>query len=398
MNDIDLSLAGVLAAAQARDGLTDFGDDSFREPLAVLVDALNAEARLNAGGRMGQFYRTVDLLVNRLRVEDWYRRHPEIEAECIEAPVVIVGLPRTGTTLLHRILASDPRFFAPLWYEVRHPAPFPGWEFRGADPRIAAAEAEVAMMLESNPEIAAIHPMNATGADEEIMLLEHSFYSTTPPAFGNVPSYLAWQEAHDNTPGYRYLKRLLKFLQWQKKRQGQQASRWLLKTPHHLHCMDILLREFPDAVVVQTHRDPLQTIPSIASFHYELWKLGSDAVDPVVVGRMWAAKFARGMHHTLAVRDAGADARFLDVQYADTATDPFGVIGQLYRFIGMELTAAARQAMAAWQEENRRDSRPPHRYTLAEFGFTEGGIARQFAEYRERFILPHQSPPAGGGH
>ncbi|TNF36403.1 MAG: sulfotransferase [Gammaproteobacteria bacterium] len=391
MNAIDLSVNGVLAAACARDGLTDFGDDSFREPLQVLIDSLVQEAHLNDVGRMGQFYRTVDLLVNRLRVEDWFQRHPEIANERIEAPVVIVGLPRTGTTMLHRILASDSRFFAPIWYEVRHPAPFPGWAFDGPDPRIPAAEAEVAMMLEANPDIAAIHPMNATGADEEIMLLEHSFFSTTPPAFGNVPSYMAWQEAHDNTPGYRYLKRLLQFLQWQKKRQGQAGQRWLLKTPHHLHCMDILLREFPDAVVIQTHRDPLQTIPSIASFHYELWKLGSDVADPVAVGQMWAAKFAKGMHHTMAVRDGGADSRFLDVQYNDTVADPFGVIGQVYDFIGMALTPQARQAMEHWQEENRRDSRPAHHYTLAEFGFTEAGIAAQFAEYRERFILAHQS-------
>jgi len=391
MNAIDLSVNGVLAAATARDGLTDFGDDSFREPLQVLIDSLTQEAHLNEAGRMGQFYRTVDLLVNRLRVEDWFKRHPEITNERIEAPVVIVGLPRTGTTMLHRILASDSRFFAPIWYEVRHPAPFPGWAFKGQDPRIPAAEAEVAMMLEANPDIAAIHPMNATGADEEIMLLEHSFFSTTPPAFGNVPSYMAWQEAHDNTPGYRYLKRLLQFLQWQKKRQGQAGQRWLLKTPHHLHCMDILLREFPDAVVIQTHRDPLQTIPSIASFHYELWKLGSDVADPVAVGQMWAAKFAKGMHHTMAVRDGGADSCFLDVQYNDTVADPFGVIGQVYDFIGMALTPQARQAMEHWQEENRRDSRPAHHYTLAEFGFTEAGIAAQFAEYRERFILAHQA-------
>lgn len=391
MSEFDLSVAGVLAAASARDGLQDFGNNSFREPLAVLMDALNGEAQLNEGGRTGQFYRTVDLLVNRLRVEDWFRRHPEIADEAIEAPVVIVGLPRTGTTMLHRILASDARFFAPIWYEVRNPAPFPGWAFEGPDPRIAAAEAEVAMMLEANPELAAIHPMNATGADEEIMLLEHSFYSTTPPAFGNVPSYMAWQDAHDNTPGYRYLKRLLQFLQWQKKRLGQGGQRWLLKTPHHLHCMDVLLREFPDALVVQTHRDPLQTIPSIASFHYELWKLGSDTANPATVGRMWADKFARGMHHTIAVRDAGAESRFLDVHFEDTVADPFGVIGAVYDFIGMALTPGARQAMEDWQDENRRDNRPAHHYTLAEFGFTEAGIASQFAEYRERFILSHSS-------
>lgn len=390
---IRLTVEAVLDAARARDGLQDFGDASFREPLAVLIDALNREARLNEGGRIGQFYRTVNLLVNRLRVEDWFRRYPEIARERIDSPLVIVGLPRTGTTMLHRILASDSRFFAPIWYEVRNPAPFPGWDFQGPDPRIADAEAEVAMMLQANPELAAIHPMSATGADEEIMLLEHSFYSTTPPAFGNIPTYMDWQGSHDNTPGYRYLRRLLQFLQWQKKRQGQDGQRWLLKTPHHLHCMDVLLREFPDAKIIQTHRDPLQTIPSIASFHYELWKLGSDVADPVAVGRMWAAKFARGMHDTMAVRDAQGAGRFLDVHYEDTVQDPFGVISRVYAFAGMELTAQARHAMEDWQAENRREGRPLHHYTLEEFGFTEDSICRDFAEYRERFILPHGQGP-----
>lgn len=389
MSDVTLTVEAVLAAARERDGLSDFGDDSFREPLAVLMDALVNEANLNEAGRQGQFYRTVDLLVNRLRVEEAYRLHPEIDDEIIEAPLVIVGLPRTGTTMLHRILASDSRFFAPLWYEVRYPAPFPGWQPDQPDARIPVAEAEVAMMLEMNPEIAAIHPMDATGADEEIMLLEHSFFSAMPPAFCNVPSFMAYQNEQDNTPGYVYLHRLLKFLQWQKKRKGQQGGRWLLKAPHHLHCMAILLREFPDAQVVQTHRDPLQTIPSIASFHYELWKLGSDNVDPRAVGGMWSAKFARGTSHTLDVRKAGADKRFLDVQYQDTVKSPFSVIEAVYDFAGLELTDEARQAMQDWQSGNRREGRPPHHYALETFGFTEDGIKADFADYRERFILPY---------
>jgi hypothetical protein len=272
-----LTVESLLSAASAKTGLSDFGDKSFLEPMSVLIDALTNEASLSVGGIYGQYQRILDLLVNRLRVEDALKKHPQILDEKIENPVVIVGLPRTGTTMLHRIMASDSRFFAPLWYEVRNPALFPCEETEwqpgsaGKDPRITDAEEQVAVMLQLAPELLKIHPLDPVGADEEIMLLEHSFFSTTPPAFASVPSYTKWLQTHDNTPGYRYLKVLLQYLQWQKRQAGQNAQRWLLKAPHHLHNMKELFAVFPDAKVILTHRDPLQTIPSISSFHFTLW-------------------------------------------------------------------------------------------------------------------------------
>lgn len=383
--DVELSVAALLAAATEATGLSDFGDDSFREPMAVLIKALNEEAQLNAAGRYGQYQRILNILINRLRVEAWIAKYPEILDEDVLAPVVIIGLQRTGSTYTHRILASDQRFYAPLWYEVRNPAPELDWDFSGKDARITSAEAEVAAMLEANPELAAIHPMDPVAADEDILLLEHSFYSTIPDAFCNVPSYGEWNDSHDNTPGYEYLKRLLKFLQWQKKRCGQQAQRWLLKTPHHLHHIATLLKVFPDAKIVQTHRDPLQTIPSAASMNYNLWIMGSDAVDATVVGSQWAAKYARGTRHTMATRQQNPEA-FLDVWYKDTISDPLKMVERVYDFIGMPLTDAARDAMERYREDNKRDSRPSHEYTLAQFGFTEDQLKSMFAEYRETYL------------
>ncbi len=383
--EVKLEVEALLAAATDATGLSDFGDPSFREPFAVLVDALNAEAKLNAGGRYGQYERLLNLLINRLRVEAWITRHPEILDEQITAPVVIIGLQRTGSTYFHRILASDSRFYAPLWYEVRNPAPPLDWDFEAKDPRIVSAEAEVAAMLAANPELAAIHPMNPLAADEDILLLEHSFYSTVPDAFCNVPSYGRWNDSHDNTPAYTYLKRLLQCLQWQKKRRGQQAERWLLKTPHHLHHIATLLKVFPDAKIIQTHRDPLQTIPSAASMNYNLWILGSDEVDATAVGEQWAAKYARGTRHTMATREQHPNA-FLDVWYRDTVTQPLKAVEAVYQFIDMPLTEEAREAMARFQDENRREDRPAHDYTLEQFGFTEAGLKEMFSEYRQRYI------------
>jgi hypothetical protein len=382
---VDLSVDALMREASGVTGLSDFGDASFREPLTVLVQSLNDEAKLNAGGRYGQYQRILNILINRLRVEAWIAKHPEILNEEITAPVVIIGLQRTGSTFFHRILAADKRFYAPLWHEVRNPAPALDWDFKTKDARISTAEAEVAAMLAANPEIAAIHPMDPVAADEDILLLEHSFYSTVPDAFCNVPSYGKWNDEHDNTPAYQYLKRLLQFLQWQKKRSGQEAESWLLKTPHHIHHIATLLKVFPDAKIVQTHRDPLQTIPSAASMNYNLWILASDEVDGKVVGEQWAAKYARGTLHTLQTRDA-QPAAFLDVWYKDTVANPLSSVEKVYDFIGMELTAEAQEAMTEHQEANRRDSRPAHEYTLEQFGLSEAGLKTQFAEYRQRFV------------
>ena len=382
---VDLTTASLLSRATKDTGLSDFGDESFRKPFEILVRALNEEAGLNTVGRFMQYERILNSLKNRLRMEEYLKRYPEILEEKLLPPVVIVGMTRTGTTMLHRILASDSRFYAPLWYEVRNPAPYLNWVPGQPDQRIREAEAEVAAMLEANPEIASIHPMDPTGADEEILLLEHSFYSYVASSFAHVPSYSDFVAHSDNTPAYEYLKRQLQFLQWQKKRCGLQAERWLMKAPHHLHFMDVLLKVFPDAQVIATHRDPVVTIPSTASFYYNLWILGNEHADKKVVAAEVADVFARGVKHTMATR-VGNEQRFFDVWFKDTVSRPFEVIGEMYNFINMQLTSEARAAMEQYRDEHKREDRPPHEYTLEEYGYTEEGINRLFAEYKQRFI------------
>ena len=390
MTDLDFSPDAVVSSARAVDGLTDFGDDSYREPLERLLWSLDNEADLNAIGRPVLRQRMVDILVTRLRVQAWLQRHPEIRYEQIESPLVIVGLPRTGTTMLHRTIAADHRMYAPLWYEVRYPSPSLDWDgTAGGDTRVADAKAEMQAMLEGNPELIAIHPMDAMGPDEDIMLLEQSFYSFNTQAFANLPSFDSWIEAQDHTPGYEYFKLLLQFLQWQKKRSGQQGQRWTLKAPHHLHYMDLVFKVFPDARVVQSHRDPVETIPSLASLIAGVWVIYSDSADPVEVGRQWARKFARGMEHTMAVRERMGEGAFLDLWFRDTVSQPLDEIGKVYDFLGMDLTPEARAEMARWQEFNRRELRPPHEYALADFGLSETGLKEQFRRYREQFIEPH---------
>jgi hypothetical protein len=215
MSSVDYSIEGVVAAAYAVDGLKNFNDDSYREPLEKLLWSLQHEAQLNELGGVILRQRVVDILATRLRVQAYFNRFPQILDEEIIAPLVIVGLPRTGTTMLHRTIAADPRMIAPLWYEVRYPCPALNWDFSEAgDRRIGEAKAEMTAMLKANPDLHAIHPMDAMGPDEDIMLLEQSFYSFNTQAYANIPTFDAWLEAQDHSPGYQYFKRLLQFPQW----------------------------------------------------------------------------------------------------------------------------------------------------------------------------------------
>ena len=388
MSGYDYQIDNIVRAAQAEDGLTDFGNESYREPLQRLLWSLEHEAQLNETGAMVLQQRMVDILATRLRVQAYLKRYPEILDEEIIAPLVIVGLPRTGTTMLHRTIAADHRMYAPLWYEVRFPCPALDWDFTSrGDGRIADAKAEMQAMVDANPDLLAIHPMDAMGPDEDIMLLEQSFFSFMPQSSANVPSFDTWLEAQDHTPGYQYLKLLLQFLQWQKKRTGCPGERWALKAPHHLHYMDLIFKVFPDAKVVQSHRDPVETIPSLTSLIAGVWQIYSDSVDLTEAGRQWARKFANGMRHTMAVRQQYPDERFLDLWFHDTVSQPLVEIQKVYDFLDMELTGEAQAEMEQWQGFNQRELRPPHDYTLAQYGFTESALQAQFSEYRDKFII-----------
>ncbi len=386
---LNLESNSMLEEARQITGLEDFGDEAFREPFERLVAALSTEAQLNAVGRGMQRARIVGLLVNRLRCEAYIARFPQILDEVIGEPLVIVGLPRTGTTMLQRMIATDPDNYCLYWWESRNPAPFtPPDEpvARGyRDPRIVDAEAEVAAMLEGAPDLMAMHPLEAEGPDEEIMLLEHSFFSINPEAFVNVPEFGAWQDEQDQTAGYLYLERLLKFLQWQKKQRGEIARRWVLKAPCHLAFVDLLFKIFPDARVIQTHRDPVQTIPSLASLVQAIRAMGSDVADPAVTGRQWSRRMSRALSRCMEIRKQHED-RFIDVFFADVLNAPLDEIRRIYEFAGWELSDAAIDSMRQWSVDNSREKREAHQYTLEEFGLTEVEIRRDFLAYRERFV------------
>ena len=392
--DTRLDTTSLLAETCARTGLSDFGEDSFREPLARLVRAIEDEAHLTPMGRSAQRMRIIGLLTARLLREAWIARHPEIDEEQVDVRFVVVGFPRTGTTLLHRILAQDPRCSWIAWWECRHPSASLDWQVETAgqqvDPRIARAQAEVAAMIDANPALAAVHPLDALAPDEDVMLLEHAFQSSPPAGLMNVPGYLRWHLEQDGAGAYADHARWLRFLQWQKRMRGEPVGPFVLKAPHHMVHLEQLLERYPGATIVQTHRDPLETLPSLASMALEFRRLTSDIVHPSECADYALTTARSRLERAERVRRAFGGRRFVDVWFGDVVSDALAVIERIYTSIGLELPASVRERMALHVAENGRDRRPAHGYTLEQFGLDAEAIRREFAGYREARVLPYQ--------
>jgi hypothetical protein len=386
MSEIELTLPLLIAAAQQRSGLGDFGAEDFETPLQVLLQSLNEEAHLNELGRSLQFERITELLVNRLRLQQFMTRHPEIADEEVRAPIIIAGLPRTGTTMLQRILAEEPALLGTRWYEMRFPVPAFDWDFNPAhDVRKARARAEVAALIASNPELLSMHPLDAMAADEDLMLLENTFFSVMPGSQARVPSYNRFFESADTTHAYRYHKKLLQFSQWQRRRSGDavDGKPWVLKSPAHMQEIAAIFAVYPDAIFVLSHRDPLACIPSISSLYFAVWKVYSNAADPRACGAYCRDFYALALRRAQAAQQQ-LPRQFLDIEYRQLIDAPDSAIARLFDFIGIPLLPETAAAMAEWRRQNRRTIRTAHQYRLEEFGLSEPGIRAAFAEYYMR--------------
>ena len=378
-----LLTAALLTEAAELVGRDDFGDPQFIRGLEVLVESINGEAALTEAGMAAQRQRILGLLANRLRLQQAFREHPEILSEPIAAPIVIVGLPRTGSTMTHRLLASDPVHTAMLWWEGRHPAMLPGERRGEPTERRALGRAEVEAVMAASPEAMDIHPWDFEGADEEVLLIEHSFHSTVPEAHMHLPSYSSWVEAQDHAPVYRDLLAMLQYLQWQTP--GRRGKRWVLKSPHHLGYMDALLKVFADAKIIQTHRDPLQTIPSFCSMCANLAAPLSRAPNRQAIGAHWLRKLSRNLNACMAVA-AAKPSSFLDLHFREMARDPIAQMAQVYAFLGERFGNRAEAAMRAHREDDAHQA-DAHAYDLADYGLSEAQIDSLFDAYIKRYRL-----------
>lgn len=375
-----------MATAQHKEGLQDWGPLPFDAPLTVLAESY-ASAELNEIG--GYILRSglVHSLRMRLRAQQWILRHPEITQETIVAPIVVVGMMRSGTTLLQRLLAADPRFHCAYGWEVVEVAPQLDHEWQATeDPRIAISEKREATSRELAPELFAIHPMYAREPEEEIVFLSDAFLSHVPEAGAHLPGYRSWIDEQDFTPAYDYLYRMLQFLQWQKRQRSQSAERWVLKSPAHLGYLDVLRARFPDLHVVHMHRDPHDTIPSGASLNATLHAMHSDTVDRYRVGAEWLERMGWTNDRAMATRASWADdsTRCTDIEFADAVADPVGQVARVYDAIGLPLIPEAESAMRRWLVERPREPARPS-YAASTYGLSDGQIDERFAAYNSRF-------------
>jgi hypothetical protein len=383
-NSSAFDLTAVLAQAQRKEGFTDWGPGEFEQPLEILL-ADYADADLNPVGTHIIRSGIVHSLRIRLRTQEWIRRHPEILDEQVEAPIVVVGMMRSGTTLLQRLLAADGRLHCAYGWEVVEVAPKLDYDFGTADPRIAISETREAKSRELAPELFAIHPMYAREAEEEIVFLADAFLSHVPESGAHLPRYRTWLDEQDFTPAYAYLRRMLQFLQWQKRQRGMQGERWVLKSPAHLGYLDLLRKHFTDLHIVHMHRDPRTTIASGASLNATLHAMHADIVDRHRVGAQWLQRMGWTNDRAMQIRDGWADdaARVTDISFDDAVADPVGQAARVYDAIGLTLTAEAERAMRHWLDERPREARPP--YDLATYGLRAEQVDDRFRLYNKRF-------------
>ena len=381
----DLDVTRMIDAARRKTGLTDFGEEWFLEPLEVLVRSINEEARLTPLGTRIQRSRIVSALSTRLRVEHLLRKHPEIRDIHLGKIIVIAGLQRTATTTLHRLIAADPRVRALRSWEALNPVPLPG-ETKG-DHRRRRRHAKTAARAIGYlaPDFMAIHPIVPEAPEEDIFLLDLSFMSQTPEAVMHVPSYSRWLEDQDHTRCYEYMVTALRILHWQRP-----GDLWVLKTPHHMEYLDVILGIFPDVTIVQTHRDPKKSIPSFLSMVAHGRGILSDDVDPDEIGAHWMRKTIRLMEQSMAVRSAAGDGAFVDVSYYDLVADPLGELRRIYRAAGIDFTAEAEEAAMAVSRRDTKDRYGRHVYSPDSFGLDDKSIDEATGFYRQAHRIPHE--------
>jgi hypothetical protein len=324
-----------------------------------------------------------------MSVVDWRKQHPELVGVDVVPPIVIVGQGRTGTTILHELLAMDPGSRVPLTWEVDHPVPPPETATYETDPRIAQTDATLAGVDIVLPGFIQMHPMGAQLPQECVRITSSDFRSMIFPTQYSVPSYTRWllHEA-DMAPAYRWHRIFLEHLQ-----SRHPAARWVLKSPGHLWALDALLAEYPDALLVQTHRDPLRILASLSSLVAKLRSMASDASTIPRAAADFADDIVDGLDRSIDARENGtvASERVVDVQFRSFMADPFATIHEIYEKLGLELQPDAERRMREFFAANPSDKHGVHAYRFADTGLDEGEWRERARRYQEYFDVPSES-------
>lgn len=368
----------LIKAARKATGLHDLGNLFWDEPLERMLTSINEEAQLHPIGQFITRQRIINLLSVRLRAEHYFKKHPEILAQDLYPVMLVIGLQRTGTTKLQRLLASDPDNRAILSWEALNPAPVKGDETTGKE-RIKTAKTSVKALKYMSPGFFAIHPIEYDAPEEDVLLLDVSFLSQTAEATMHVPSYASWLEEIDQSVAYEYMVRLLKLLQWQRP-----AKRWVLKTPHHLEFLDLVNKHFGEVQYIWTHRNIYESVPSFLSMVAYSRRLFSNAVDPQQLAKHWVRKNGYMLSRALEFHEANNHiSLFTDVPYQHLVADSLGVIKRIY---ADRQEAISPELMQIFNESNRNNPQGKygvHKYKLSDFGIDESYIDQFTTAYQQ---------------
>lgn len=368
-----LSAEELLASAVKRAGHADFGDAAFREPLARLVDALNAAPDYHPFGRFLVRNVLVELLRNRLEVEAAHRRNREVSRVPVREPVIVVALPRTGTTLLFNSLCADDRFRYLRGWETSRPAMAPRLWRTSVPLRRLSTRAGLAVQYYLTPALRDIHESGADGPEECTALLMLGFASQAFVVLGSIPGYLAWLDDHDYRASLLYHRRVLQLLGG-----GSPEVRWILKSPNHLPALDALLYTYPDARIVYLHRDPCRVVASCASLVEAYRGTFCHQIDRAALGREVLALARRARVRAAAARRRHAGRVIVDIDYDDLSADPLDVVQTIYRELDISLPARVLDRIGAAVAVSRRRPPPFHRYTLAQYGLSTADVRAAF--------------------
>ncbi len=380
-----LSAERLMDEARSHSGLDDFGDPWFREPLEVLVGAINAEAGL-VSAETQPVQRIRQALADRLRLVALLKRQPEILDEEVRVAGAILGLPRTGSTMLQRLLGASPQLTSGYWWEVAFPLPLDNEAPGDPGPRQVMAMTAVAAFYREWPDFDSIHPLDALAHDEEVLLLDRTFLSSTYDSIMQIPSYGLWMAAQDHRQAYEELKVWLQILQSQSP--ARRGRSWILKTPHHLMGgLKALLTVFPEAKAIMTHRRIEDVIPSYCSMCAAIGGSYAAHYDLAAEGPYWTRRFSDALHTLIAIREGPMRDRFIDVRYDELTADPLATARSVFARLGLAFTESDARTMTAWLAANRREKRPQHRYAPRTFGLREDSMAADFAFYRNTFEL-----------
>jgi len=379
---VSLQPEDLRAAAVSTTGLDDFGDTWWDEPFRRLCASLEGESRLHLPGRLRARGELQVVLQNRLRMVHLWKEEPAVLREEVHAPIVVTGFGRSGTTLLHELLACDPDNRPPLLWELLHSVPY---EDASGD----LCDDEIKLMDEMVPAFTAMHENGGRLPTECIFAFAHQFSSDMFTGLYNVPEYTVWRSGVDQAPIYDWHKRHLQTLQWVTERP---TTRWVVKAPSHLSALPLLFATYPDARVAMTHRDPLRVIGSLADLMATLHWMHSDHVDHGVLVEFMAMGLEMQMDHVTAERDAGAipNEQITDVVYKDLVADPVDVIERLYASWDLPVSAEFRSALNAYLAARHTGRASGHDYSFADTGLDLATHRALLKQYQERFRVPSE--------